>query len=312
MGKRKPSSHWVQFKTGFQPGVYLLRVSGLRQGGMPHGRRRAERVQDGVWHCPGLFKSKERGRTQSGIAVGGSCGFGGGRNQVQMAETKEKQRILILEDDEDLAQGICLSLSGDGLEFFCCRTVKEAEEVFAKGAFDLLILDINLPDGSGLSFCREVRKISRIPIALLTAKDMEMDIVAGLECGADDYITKPFSLMVLRARIRALLRRGIPEKKSEYRDGTFYFSFDTMNFYKNGEEISLSKTEQRILYLLVMHPGQILTREQLLEWAWPEGTEYVEDNALSVGIRRLRDKLEDVPGEPKYIRTLYGKGYVWD
>ncbi len=85
-----------------------------------------------------------------------------------------------------------------------------------------------------------------------------------------------------------------------------------MNFYKNGEEISLSKTEQRILYLLVMHPGQILTREQLLEWAWPEGTEYVEDNALSVGIRRLRDKLEDVPGEPKYIRTLYGKGYVWD
>lgn len=231
---------------------------------------------------------------------------------MQMAETKEKQRILILEDDEDLAQGICLSLSGDGLEFFCCRTVKEAEEVFAKGAFDLLILDINLPDGSGLSFCREIRKISRIPIALLTAKDMEMDIVAGLECGADDYITKPFSLMVLRARIRALLRRGIPEKKSEYRDGTFYFSFDTMNFYKNGEEISLSKTEQRILYLLVMHPGQILTREQLLEWAWPEGTEYVEDNALSVGIRRLRDKLEDVPGEPKYIRTLYGKGYVWD
>lgn len=231
---------------------------------------------------------------------------------MQTASTKEKLKILILEDDEDLAEGIRLSLSGDGLEFFCCRTVKEAKEVFAGGAFDLLILDINLPDGSGLSFCREIRQTSRVPIALLTAKDMEIDIVTGLECGADDYITKPFSLMVLRARIRALLRRGVPEKKSEYRDKTFHFSFDTMNFYKNGEEIDLSKTEQRILYLLVMHPGQIITREQLLEWVWPEGTEYVEDNALSVGIRRLRDKLEDAPREPKRIKTVYAKGYLWE
>lgn len=223
-----------------------------------------------------------------------------------------KKRIAVIEDDRSLNHGIVLALKHEGYQFTQYHSLAEARAGRADSACDLLILDINLPDGSGLSFCREVRKISRIPIALLTAKDMEMDIVAGLECGADDYITKPFSLMVLRARIRALLRRGIPEKKSEYRDGTFYFSFDTMNFYKNGEEISLSKTEQRILYLLVMHPGQILTREQLLEWAWPEGTEYVEDNALSVGIRRLRDKLEDVPGEPKYIRTLYGKGYVWD
>lgn len=223
-----------------------------------------------------------------------------------------KKRIAVIEDDRSLNHGIVLALKHEGYQFTQYHSLAEARAGRADSACDLLILDINLPDGSGLSFCREIRKISRIPIALLTAKDMEIDVVAGLECGADDYITKPFSLMVLRARIRALLRRGIPEKKSEYRDGTFYFSFDTMNFYKNGEEISLSKTEQRILYLLVMHPGQILTREQLLEWVWPEGTEYVEDNALSVGIRRLRDKLEDVPGEPKYIRTLYGKGYVWD
>ena len=222
------------------------------------------------------------------------------------------KKIMVVEDDRALCNGICLALKSEEYAFVPCGTIREAEAELARASCDLIVLDVGLPDGSGLSFCREVRKISRIPIALLTAKDMEMDIVAGLECGADDYITKPFSLMVLRARIRALLRRGIPEKKSEYRDGTFYFSFDTMNFYKNGEEISLSKTEQRILYLLVMHPGQILTREQLLEWEWPEGTEYVEDNALSVGIRRLRDKLEDVPGEPKYIRTLYGKGYVWD
>lgn len=222
------------------------------------------------------------------------------------------QKILIVEDDSDLAEGICLSLGNDSFRFVCCGNLASAREAFGEGGFDLLILDINLPDGSGLSFCREVRRVSRVPIILLTAKDMELDIVTGLECGGDDYITKPFSLMVLRARIRALLRRNVPEKKSDYQDGVFHFYFDTMEFYKQGKAVELSKTEQRILYLLVMHPGQILTREQLLEWVWPEGTEYVEDNALSVGIRRLRDKLEDVPGEPRYIRTLYGKGYVWD
>lgn len=224
----------------------------------------------------------------------------------------DMQKILIVEDDSDLAEGICLSLGNDSFRFVCCGNLASAREAFGEGGFDLLILDINLPDGSGLSFCREVRRVSRVPIILLTAKDMELDIVTGLECGGDDYITKPFSLMVLRARIRALLRRNVPEKKSDYQDGVFHFSFDTMEFYKQGKAVELSKTEQRILYLLVMHPGQILTREQLLEWVWPEGTEYVEDNALSVGIRRLRDKLEDVPGEPRYIRTLYGKGYVWD
>ena len=223
-----------------------------------------------------------------------------------------KRKILIVEDDSDLAEGICLSLGNDSFRFVCCGNLASAREAFGEGGFDLLILDINLPDGSGLDFCREVRRKDRVPIVLLTAKDMELDIVTGLECGGDDYITKPFSLMVLRARIRALLRRNVPEKKSEYQDEIFHFSFDTMEFYKQGKAIELSKTEQRILYLLVMHPGQILTREQLLEWVWPQGTEYVEDNALSVGIRRLRDKLEDVPGEPKYIRTLYGKGYVWD
>ena len=178
--------------------------------------------------------------------------------------------------------------------------------------YDLLILDINLPDGSGLDFCREIRKTSRVPIALLTAKDMELDIVSGLESGADDYITKPFSLMVLRARIRALLRRNVPEQRSEYRKGCFHFLFDRMEFYKNGQAVDLSKTERRILHLLVFHEGQIITRERLMDWVWPDGAEYVEDNALSVGIRRLRDKLEDTPSRPEYIRTVYGKGYVWE
>lgn len=222
------------------------------------------------------------------------------------------KRILILEDDEDLAEGIEMSLRDDDVEPVRCRLVAEAEKLVREKDFDLLILDINLPDGSGLELCRRVRIFSRVPVALLTVKDMETDIVRGLECGADDYITKPFSLMVLRARVRALLRRTAGEKQAEYRDDVFRFSFDRMEFYKRGSAVELSKTEQRILYLLVSNAGRILTRERLMEWVWPEGTEYVEDNALSVGIRRLRDKLEDVPSKPVYIRTVYGRGYVWE
>ena len=231
---------------------------------------------------------------------------------MQGVQYGEKQRIMILEDDEDLAEGISLSLNSIDLEFVLCKTIAEAKDILKRQDFDLLIFDINLPDGSGLELCREVMESSRIPIALLTAKDLELDIVKGLEWGADDYITKPFSLMVLRARVRALLRRNIGEQKSEYRDKVFRFCFDTMKFYKKGNSVELSKTEQRILYLLVFHPGQILTRERLLEWVWPDGTEYVEDNALSVGIRRLRDKLEDMPSKPLYIKTVYGKGYLWE
>ncbi len=224
----------------------------------------------------------------------------------------DMKRILILEDDEDLAEGIEMSLRDDDVEPVRCRLVAEAEKLVREKDFDLLILDINLPDGSGLELCRKVRTFSRVPVALLTVKDMETDIVRGLECGADDYITKPFSLMVLRARVRALLRRTAGEKQAEYRDDVFRFSFDRMEFYKRGSAVELSKTEQRILYILVSNAGRILTRERLMEWVWPEGTEYVEDNALSVGIRRLRDKLEDVPSKPVYIRTVYGRGYVWE
>lgn len=231
---------------------------------------------------------------------------------MHRTEYNEKQTIMILEDDEDLAEGISLSLNSNELEFVLCRTIAEAKSMLRQKSFDLLIFDINLPDGSGLELCREIRSSSRIPIALLTAKDMELDIVKGLECGADDYITKPFSLMVLRARIRALLRRNTAEQKAEYRDKVFRFCFDTMKFYKENNSVELSKTEQKILYLLVSNPGQILTRERLLEWVWPDGTEYVEDNALSVGIRRLRDKLEDVPSKPVHIKTVYGKGYMWE
>ena len=222
-----------------------------------------------------------------------------------------KKNIMILEDDVDLAEGIELSLQSEELNFVTCSTINDARVAMNGQKFDLLIIDINLPDGSGLDFCREIRQKILCPIALLTAKDMELDIVKGLESGADDYITKPFSLMVLRARIRALLRRNPARDEQEYKDSVFLFRFGTMEFYKNSILIELSKTEQRILHLLISNPNIIITRERLLEWVWPEGTEYVEDNALSVGIRRLRDKLEDDSSHPKYIKTVYGKGYMW-
>lgn len=223
-----------------------------------------------------------------------------------------KKMVLILEDDIDLAEGIELSLQSEELNFIICQTIADAKVAIQKQKFDLMIFDINLPDGNGVDFCRELKQKISNPIALLTAKDMELDIVKGLESGADDYITKPFSLMVLRARIRALLRRSAVRYEQEYKDAVFLFRFETMEFYKNGVPIELSKTEQRILYLLISNPNIIITRERLLEWVWPEGTEYVEDNALSVGIRRLREKLEDDSSNPIYIKTIYGKGYMWE
>ena len=223
-----------------------------------------------------------------------------------------KKMVLILEDDIDLAEGIELSLQSEELNFIICQTFADAKVAIQKQKFDLMIFDINLPDGNGVDFCRELKQKISNPIALLTAKGMELDIVKGLESGADDYITKPFSLMVLRARIRALLRRSAVRYEQEYKDAVFLFRFETMEFYKNGVPIELSKTEQRILYLLISNPNIIITRERLLEWVWPEGTEYVEDNALSVGIRRLREKLEDDSSNPIYIKTIYGKGYMWE
>ena len=218
------------------------------------------------------------------------------------------EKLLIVEDDKKLNDGIRLALKNDSYFFYQFRTLQEAREILNREDITLVLLDVNLPDGNGIDFVREIRKNSQVPIILLTVNNMEVDIVTGLEAGANDYITKPFSLMVLRARIRMLLRRNTATSEQEYKNSVFLFRFETMEFYKNGVQIELSKTEQRILYLLISNPNRILTRERLLEWVWPEGTEYVEDNALSVGIRRLRDKLEDDSSNPTYIKTVYGKG----
>ena len=221
------------------------------------------------------------------------------------------QKILLIEDDITLGNGIRLALQNPSLQYVLCHTLSEGRHVLDRERFDLLILDINLPDGSGLDLLNEVRKIRAVPIILLTANDMEMDIVTGLESGADDYITKPFSLAVLRARVNAQLRRSISAKPSCTEIDGFQFDFDRMEFRKDGQLVELSKTEQKLLRILVENRGQTLSRTTLVDWIWTDGAEYVDENALSVTVKRLRDKLEDTPSSPKYLKTVYGIGYTW-
>ena len=221
------------------------------------------------------------------------------------------QTIMLMEDDAALGQGICLALKDSCVQVRLCQTLAQGRAALEHGPFDLLILDVNLPDGSGLDLLREVRRTSAVPIILLTANDLEMDIVSGLESGADDYITKPFSLAVLRARVNAQLRRGAPAQGTAVELDGFSFDFAWMEFRKNGQLIELSKTEQRLLRILVENRGRVLPRETLLERVWPDGAQYVEENALSVTVKRLRNKLEDAPSRPRFLKTVYGIGYTW-
>ena len=219
------------------------------------------------------------------------------------------QKILLLEDDAALGNGIRLALQSPEMRLTLCATLAQAREALGQARFDLLILDVNLPDGSGLELLDTVRKTSRVPVILLTANDMEMDIVTGLESGADDYMTKPFSLAVLRARVNAQLRRGA--KAAEVEIDGFRFDFDRMEFRKNGALLELSKTEQKLLRILVENQGQTLPRAALVDRIWTDGAEFVDENALSVTVKRLRDKLEDRPSSPRYLKTVYGIGYTW-
>lgn len=221
------------------------------------------------------------------------------------------RKLLLLEDDDALGQGIRLALQSPQADIALCRTLAEGRKALESASFDLLILDINLPDGSGLELLREVRKTSAVPVLLLTANDLETDIVVGLESGADDYITKPFSLAVLRARVNAQLRRGAPSQTGAVQIDGFSFDFDRMEFHKNGSPVDLSKTEQKLLRVLVENRGMTLSREKLLDRVWSDGAEFVDENALSVTVKRLRDKLEDTPSKPRFLKTVYGIGYTW-
>lgn len=219
--------------------------------------------------------------------------------------------IQIVEDDRALSDGIILALKESDLKFVQDMTIKSAKESFKKICPKLIILDINLPDGSGYDYLKWIRKYSQIPVLILTANDMEMDEIMGLMLGADDYVVKPFSLAVLRARIQALIRRGKIQTAYVYEEDEFIFDFENLIFTQNGRIISLSVNEQRLLKLLVENKGKILTRNVLIDRLWSDGGEYVDENALSVTVNRLRSKLEGEKNGASYVKTIYGQGYMW-
>ena len=218
------------------------------------------------------------------------------------------KNILIIEDDSALTTGLCRALSSGEIHTAGCHCLREARIMLQQEVYALILLDVNLPDGNGFDFLKEIKSRFSIPVILLTANDMETDIVAGLELGADDYITKPFSLAVLRARVNTALRRKNPEKTSaSFLTDCYSFDFDKMKFFYNRIKTELSKTEQKLLRLLVENAGITLSRDKLIDMVWTDGAEYVDENALSVTVKRLRDKLN----AQDHIKTVYGIGYVW-
>lgn len=222
-----------------------------------------------------------------------------------------KRTILILEDDESLNTGITHKLKKEGYNVFSAMTIQEAKQLFTDNEVELVVSDINLPDGSGLKFCEEIRKISNVIIVFLTVLEREIDIVTGYEIGADDYITKPFSLMVFISKINALMKR-LDNNKIEncIVCNDIVININEMKLFKNNEEVSLSKSEYKLIKYMMENSKQILTKDQLLTHLW-DMDKYVEENALAVNIKRIRAKVEDNPSTPEYIKTVRGIGYVW-
>lgn len=221
------------------------------------------------------------------------------------------KNVLIVEDDKKLNDGIMLALRSSEYQMFQSRSLEQARLALSMVNMDLIILDINLPDGNGLLFLSDIRRTSAIPVIILTANNMETDIVSGLELGANDYITKPFSLMVLRARVNVQFRKVIQGVELPYIIDDFQFDFKKMQFIVCGIPIELSKTEQRLLRILLENKGNTLTRSFLIDYVWSGDHEFVDEHALTMSIKRLRDKLNESPSEPKYIKTVYGIGYSW-
>lgn len=218
------------------------------------------------------------------------------------------KKILIVEDDDALAEGIRLTLQSTEYSIKCCEKITEAENQLQQSLFDLLLLDINLPDGSGLEFCKKVRQTSQMPIILLTARNLETDVITGFGVGADDYITKPFSLAILRARVAALLKRFDEMKPNLYQFNNLLFDFDQQKFVVNNEKIELSRTEQKLLGKFLANTNITLTRESLLNELWDVDGDFVDANALSVAVKRLRDKINGADAQLA-IKTVYGVGY---
>ena len=216
-------------------------------------------------------------------------------------------RILLLEDDLSLINGLSFALA-------VARTLKEADSLWADGKYDLLVLDVSLPDGTGFEFCKKVRQVSKVPIIFLTAADEEMDIIMGLDIGGDDYITKPFKLGVLVSRVNALLRRAkdFSSSDTQLESNGIKVLLLQGQVFKNGELLELTAAEYKLLCLFMRNPNMVLTKEKILGKLWDCDGNYIDSSTLTVYMRRLRMKIEDNPGDPQMLLTVRGMGYKWN
>ncbi len=224
------------------------------------------------------------------------------------------KQIFLVEDDLSLIGGLSFAMKKQGYEVHVARTALEAEQLWEKGIYDLVVLDVSLPDGSGFELCRKIRQTSKVPILFLTAADEETDIIMGLDIGGDDYMTKPFKLAVLMSRIHALLRRSsnFTREDTELCSGGIRVQRLQGKVLKDGTPLELTAGEYKLLCLFMENPNIVLSPEQILSKLWDCDENYVDSNTLTVYIRRLRTKIEDDPGKPKRIVTIRRMGYKWD
>ncbi|MCC0696789.1 MULTISPECIES: response regulator transcription factor [unclassified Clostridioides] len=222
--------------------------------------------------------------------------------------------ILLVEDDLSLIYGLEFSIQKSGFSVDIARTVKEALRMYKEKNYDLLILDVSLPDGNGFDICKKVREVSNVPIIFLTASDEEVNVVMGLDMGGDDYITKPFKLNELISRIKALLRRYnfTNENVTELKSNSITVKLLENRVFKNEIELELTTAEYKLLCLFMKNKNIILTRKNILDKLWDGNGSFVDDNTLSVYVRRLRNKIEDNPENPKFLLTVRRMGYKWN
>lgn len=218
--------------------------------------------------------------------------------------------VFLLEDDEAIGIGLKYSLENEGYTVTIATSVKSAFEIINKEKFVLYILDLTLPDGSGYDVCKKIKSIGDFPVIFLTAYDDEVNVVMGLELGADDYISKPFRVKELIARIKSILRRYNRESKGIIKIGNVLINTNKATVFKNGQEVILTAMEYKLFLILLNNRGNILSRNKLLEYIWDVDGDFVNDNTLTVYIKRLRDKIEDDPSAPMIIKTIRGLGYV--
>ena len=224
------------------------------------------------------------------------------------------KRIFFVEDDQSLIKGLSFALAKQGYETDIARTKLEAERLWQDGKYDLVILDVSLPDGSGYDICKKIRQTSKTPIIFLTAADEETDVIMGLDIGGDDYITKPFKLSIFLSRVNALLRRSnnFEQPNTELSSNGIKADLLTRKVCKNGIEIELTASEYKLLCLFMENPNIVLSPEQILSNLWDCDENYIDNSTLTVYIRRLRKKIEDDPADPQNIVTVRRMGYKWN